>query len=298
MVRYVNTAQTVEEIMEIVERVGEWREPAAKEVLVTSIGEPLMRQEILERVAWKRGEEKLQFWGFSYGTLLGQTFAAMHPARIHRMVIDGVLDAKDNYGGSWLANLIDSDKIVSKFCDYCYEAGPDRCPLFTGRSPRDIESRFEEIMMGLKESPISMPTRDNQGPSVVTYGNIHLHMITAMAFSHGYAEDFFSLLANIHARNATAIENVDYGTIQPAQRSEECLRDGPFSDACVTGNYVSIFGSFQAISCMDTRGSGAPRFTKKEFQQYTEALELQSKYSSPNWARNKLACVGYEFGPA
>lgn len=38
---------------------------------------------------------RLQYLGFSYGTLLGTTFMSMFPGRVGRMVLDGVVDADD-----------------------------------------------------------------------------------------------------------------------------------------------------------------------------------------------------------
>jgi pimeloyl-ACP methyl ester carboxylesterase len=42
---------------------------------------------------------KLQYWGFSYGTLLGETFAAMYPHLVGRLVLDGVVDSDRHYPG-------------------------------------------------------------------------------------------------------------------------------------------------------------------------------------------------------
>jgi pimeloyl-ACP methyl ester carboxylesterase len=47
---------------------------------------------------------KLVYWGFSYGTLLGATFAAMFPQRVGRVLLDGVVDAGIQAFLSSLAN--------------------------------------------------------------------------------------------------------------------------------------------------------------------------------------------------
>ncbi|KAI0127051.1 hypothetical protein BJ170DRAFT_695433 [Xylariales sp. AK1849] len=96
---FANTAQVVEDMVAIVERHADWREKKAKRLLSCRehAPDPVDRQAMFERTAWRRGNEKLSYWGFSYGTVLGQTFATMHPDRVHRLVLDGVVDAEDYY---------------------------------------------------------------------------------------------------------------------------------------------------------------------------------------------------------
>lgn len=36
------------------------------------------------------GRENMVYWGFSYDTTLGQTYANMYPERSERVIIDGV----------------------------------------------------------------------------------------------------------------------------------------------------------------------------------------------------------------
>lgn len=286
--RYANTAQTVEDMLEIVERHGEWRE--------TEVAKLTCDREAVERVSWKRGQEKIQYWGISYGTLLGQTFAAMHPDRVDRLVIDGVLDPEDYYRGDWLKNLQDSDMIITKYCEYCFEAGPEKCPLFTGNSGADVEARFERIMMSLKTDPIPVPGDETRGPEVVTHGDMLLHMLTAMYFPNAGAELLFSMLADLDTGNGTRIAATKQQRLQAVELPPNCQRDGAFSEACISGMYVSGVGSYQAISCMDF--GGGTNFTKEEFVEYVVKTREQGKWISTSWARNKLACVGYTVAPA
>ncbi|KAF7340396.1 hypothetical protein MVEN_01959100 [Mycena venus] len=45
-------------------------------------------------IAQKFGFEKWQYFGISYGTVLGATFAAMCPDKVERTLVDGVVDAE------------------------------------------------------------------------------------------------------------------------------------------------------------------------------------------------------------
>ena len=72
--QHMSTASVARDMLEIVDRIEEHRPTGAKQ---------------------REGKPLLQYWGFSYGTILGQAFAAMFPDRVGKMVLDGVGDAED-----------------------------------------------------------------------------------------------------------------------------------------------------------------------------------------------------------
>lgn len=70
----------------------------------------------------------LRFWGTSYGTLLGQTFAAMFPSRIDRMFLDSVVNPYDYMTGIWATYFLDAEKSLDNFFRECL-AAPELCEL-------------------------------------------------------------------------------------------------------------------------------------------------------------------------
>ena len=48
----------------------------------------------MDRIRLALGEKKLNFYGFSYGTYLGQVYATMYPDKVRRMVLDSNVDPR------------------------------------------------------------------------------------------------------------------------------------------------------------------------------------------------------------
>ncbi|KAF8876145.1 alpha/beta hydrolase fold-domain-containing protein [Infundibulicybe gibba] len=106
--------------------------------------------------------EKLQYWGFSYGSILGATFAAMFPDKVERLVIDGVADAENYYSTLWNNNLLDTDKTLQAFFDGCALAGPDLCPFYAP-TPDQISQNLTALYAAISARPVPVRTETGYG---------------------------------------------------------------------------------------------------------------------------------------
>lgn len=104
------------------------------------------------------GQKDMIYWGFSYGTILGQTYATMYPDRSRRVIIDGVGNMRKWYGRldheqEWCT---DSENALQGFFDECIKAGPGKCRLAelgsTGSELWDVVLSF---LNNLKDEPVS-----------------------------------------------------------------------------------------------------------------------------------------------
>ncbi|KAK6221354.1 hypothetical protein LQW54_001453 [Pestalotiopsis sp. IQ-011] len=299
ILRHANTAQVVGDMVEIIEREGEWRAAEAERLVAEShLGDDEeLQSEIIQRTAYRPGEEKLQYWGMSYGTLIGSTFAALHPDKVGRVVLDGVVDPADHYAGAWLTQLLDSDKVVTKFSEYCFRAGSEKCPLYTEPSPSAVEDRFTAILMGLKDNPIPV-VPPGAGPEIITYGDVHLYLLSSIYFSFAAAETFWDMTTALEERNATAPALVDMALqkqarLVPAPTCDENDNNESRSQQLPCAlPHNSMLGPNQAIGAMDINGTPAS-LNRTSFAAYLSELGAQSKWVSPSWARNKLSSLGY-----
>ena len=56
------------------------------------------------------GQQKINFYGFSYGTYLGQVYNSIYPTRVRRMVLDGNVDPR----GVWYKSNLEQDTAFNR----------------------------------------------------------------------------------------------------------------------------------------------------------------------------------------
>jgi pimeloyl-ACP methyl ester carboxylesterase len=70
---------------------------------------------------------RINYWGISYGTVVGQVLAGMFPDRIARMLLDGNLLADDYVDNLGLDRTRDAEKALYHFYDECIAAANNSC---------------------------------------------------------------------------------------------------------------------------------------------------------------------------
>ncbi|MCJ1437848.1 hypothetical protein MMC27_007235 [Xylographa pallens] len=277
--QYVSTANVVRDMVEIIERHGEWREKQAKALLSHSCSRPKDVDAILERTAWQKGEEQLQFWGFSYGTLLGQTFASMQPHRVRRMVLDGVVDGADYTANGWLKNILDIDDITTAFATACFRAGPVLCAAHDARGPPAILATLSSVLADVRSNPL--PAFHNSIPTTITHSDVVL-----LLFSLWYVPLYgfplaASAITQLATHNGTALAALK-ASYTPSICDLPAARERDSSGAQI------------AILCSD--GDGHARGDigdQAAFRAYVAALRAQSPLFHERWATVRLPCAGY-----
>jgi pimeloyl-ACP methyl ester carboxylesterase len=96
------------------------------------------------------GDEKLNYLGFSYGTLLGATYAELYPQNTGRLVLDGALDPTSTSFDVSLTQAEGFESALRAFLADCDSA--DDCP-FDGSADASM-TKIRTLLDRLDASPI------------------------------------------------------------------------------------------------------------------------------------------------
>ncbi|TFK97519.1 Alpha/Beta hydrolase protein [Pterulicium gracile] len=110
------------------------------------------------------GFEKLQYWGISYGSVLGSTFAAMFPDKVERIVIYGVISPIGYYNNDWEKTVVDADNGLLSFFELCAEAGAELC-AFHNSTAEEIQERYNVLYERVTTRSIMISNDTPLGPA-------------------------------------------------------------------------------------------------------------------------------------
>ncbi|CAD0107862.1 unnamed protein product [Aureobasidium uvarum] len=292
---HMSTTSVARDIVEIVERHGEWREQEASRLL-TSSGNS--ENDLLDHVKYQPGKEMVQYWGVSYGTVLGATLADLYPDRVKRTILDGVVDSFDWYKGGWSTILQDTDKNAATFAEYCWKGGPENCALYHEDGLDSIAQRFSNITKSLLQNPIGVPGTNVSSPDLITHSDLQkflghalygpLYMFSPLAIVMAEIEHG---KGNILAKTKRATDSRLLTTLP-----KECQKDGPYSRACNPGYGGSDeYMIHLAIMCSDAESK--INTTKEQVEELMGDLMEQSKMFGDVWATSMIPCTQWHARP-
>lgn len=172
------------------------------------------------------GEQTISYFGFSYGSELGATWATLFPDTVRAAVLDGAVDPEADFVTSGLQQTVGFEQAVTTFLANC--SADDDCAL---HNDGDAEGAFDALMQSLDDTPI--PTE--AGRPDLTRGMALIAVMNAM-----YSQ---SRWPTLEQGLADARDGDGAGLL--------ALYDDYFGRNA-DGSYDNTLEAFNTIMCMDT----------------------------------------------
>ncbi|KDQ28679.1 hypothetical protein PLEOSDRAFT_1111900 [Pleurotus ostreatus PC15] len=224
------------------------------------------------RVVEAHGQEKLQYWGLSYGTVLGATFASLFPDRVERLILDGVVDSEQYFAARW-SDTLDTDKTLQTFFDSCFEGGPDLCPFYES-SAQAIARKLDELTRTLALRPVPVITNISYG--LVDYARLRVTIFNSLYAPYGEFPRLAQGLADLVRGNGTALYQ---------------MLDTPLFD-CNCGTPVPLPAITDAIFAIRCTDGQEVRDTVDESEDYVRHLLRLSQWGEL-LATARVSCAAW-----
>ena len=177
------------------------------------------------------GSETLDYFGYSYGTFLGSTYAGLYPDRVGHMVLDGAVDptlTADQFNAGQADGF---EKATRTFLQDCLDQG-EECP-FTG-DVDEATGQLQDLFTSLEKDPL--PTGDAERPLTASLARSAVLMLMYDDSTWQYGREGL----------AAALDGDGSILLNIADRSASRNADGTYS-----GNANE---AITAINCLDRPG--------------------------------------------
>lgn len=213
------------------------------------------------------GEPKLNYLGFSYGTFLGATYAALFPKLVGRFVLDGAINPAVSDEDQLINQIVGFDNALKAYLVDCLKQSG--CP-FSG-SVAAAQKKIAAFLLALETKPIK--NTDDSRPVTVWAANTGIIMAL-------YSEDYWEYLTEAFK---SAFKGDGTTLMRLADFYNDRAPDGTYSTNITEANI--------AISCLDSRPSATASAMKKQNARLLKVSPTLGRY----WQFGALGCAAWPY---
>ena len=215
------------------------------------------------------GEPKLNFLGYSYGSLLGTTYATLFPERVGRFVLDGAIDPTVSDAEQTLFQLEAFEAALTAFLENCdrYED----CP-FSGNVSADLLS-VKQLLASIEQQPL----QTSSGRELTIWA-----AVTGLIMPL-YSESYWPELSSAFSE---AFSGSGDNFLFLADFYNDRGGDGTYQTNLIAANY--------AINCADSNSVPSMLTIEAQNNELVEAAPVLGRY----WQFGGLRCGSWPFPQA
>ena len=211
------------------------------------------------------GESRMNYFGASYGTELGATYAQLFPRRVGRFVLDGAVDPALGARAAALQQAAGFQTALDAYAANCVQAD---IGCFLGKDVPAVQHTISALLDQITATPL--PTSDGRR---LTAGNA-FYGIAATLYDRGYWILLSSALRSALGGDGTLLMKIADAYVQRNA-------DGTFR--------TNFLEAFYDISCLDDPASVPYRDVPSQFP----AFERASPVFGRVYAWGLTACDGF-----
>jgi pimeloyl-ACP methyl ester carboxylesterase len=176
------------------------------------------------------GNKKLDYYGASYGTYLGQTYATVFPKNVGRMVLDGNVGPK----GVWYDAQLNQDVAFNKDMDYYFGwIAKYDSTYHLGTTQSAVRSFYYNLQDKLAKHPLTY----TGGGQTVAVGE----------------DELVDNIQNAAYRRSQAVWNSYAAALSAYKSGDIATFAGTFGAATTGGSDDNSFAVYLAVQCTDTQ---------------------------------------------
>lgn len=212
------------------------------------------------------GDPALNYFGFSYGTLIGAVYADLFSERVGRMVLDGAMNPAADLFDVTLGQAVGFERALEAYLTDCLSR--ERCPFSgsVGQATRQVGQLLTEV----DKAPLQHS--DGRTLNAPT-------LLTAIIYSL-YRSSSWDSLSRI------------FDEVQDGQTRQAFAAADAYNRRTPTGTYSSnMIEAFNAVTCVDYPHTRDPDVMERQNAALIEAAPTVG----PWWTYGSLACAEWPF---